>query len=141
MKLDPGGYAGFEDLPASFVWSILEEGNTSIGQVWINEQNSPNGEKRLFINFAVYAEWRSKGAARATLPLVENELRKKGVRSVFAQVNSNKVETGRRVRGWLKAEGYQLLREDIFGRYANMDDETIIENNPHLLKFMKVLVP
>lgn len=77
LETGSGGYAGFEDLPASFVWSILEEGNTSIGQVWINEQNSPNGEKRPFINFAVYAEWRSKGAARATLPLVENELRKK----------------------------------------------------------------
>jgi hypothetical protein len=138
LETGAGGGVGIE-LPATKVWTLLDSAGISVGQGWINTQTGPRGETRSFVNLAVYEGERSKGAAREGLRQIEAALKSGGHTELFAQVNSNREKTGARVRKWLVAEGYILLREDISPRRKDWTDSEIIKGDPCALKFVKTL--
>lgn len=138
LETGSGGGIGAH-LPAVAVWSITNDAGSVVGAVWLNEQNEPNGEQRFFVNICVYDNNRSKGVGRCALRMLEGQLRKDGVQYVYAQINSNRQETGLRVRRWLHSEGYSLLREDVSARREHLSDKELIEKDPCALKFKKNL--
>lgn len=129
-----------EPIPAILLWTILNDSQVPIGNVWISQHTLYSAVPQNFINYAIYIGEQSQGAAKQSLPMVEAILPSRGITTLYAQVNSNKLDTGLRVRMWLVSEGFEIVRENITNFRREWDNERLVREFASPLRFQKALL-
>jgi hypothetical protein len=139
LEYGTGGGVG-EFLPAIRVWSIGISGGNVGGYAWLAEHAGSDGPEH-HINIAVLPRHKRCGAASFALVEIERQLARERFSMLYAQVNSNKPDTGLWVRLWLLRRGFQLLRRDIDESFSKLGDLELATDYPCTVYFRKEILP
>jgi GNAT superfamily N-acetyltransferase len=133
------GAIGREDLPwpeGVIGWQMADHYGAEVGYAWLHPgRNAAAGER--WFDIAVYDEHRRRRFADATLKQIEGQLAELGIKTLRAQVNTNKPATGRIVRQWLLRSGFRVERPEEHAQWADLSHEEYSDAWPRIVKFSK----
>ena len=117
-------------------WQMADNYGTEVGYAWLHPGRNAAADERWF-DIAVYDEHRRRCFADMALRLIEEQLAELGIKTLRAQVNTNKPATGRIVRQWLLRSGFRVERPEEHAQWADLSDEEYADAWPRIVRFAK----